>query len=170
MQDVLKNNIKLIIGIFIGILISTVSVYAAGELFASNITYDNTTSGLTSTNVQSALNELGEKVNNWIDPSYIDFTTLQTNYNETLLVSSAGICIKRNGKVSCMKINNWNVERDHIQQIFSDTNCVNENETEIYCIASDFQCNVNKEGWVYCKDENDSSNCIVNPDGSIECN
>lgn len=55
-----KSNIKLFIGVIIGLLLASISVYAAGEiLFQSNVVgYDNTTSGLTSTNVQDALDEL----------------------------------------------------------------------------------------------------------------
>ena len=53
----IKNNIKLFAGIIIGILISGVTVYAV-NISSSNIEYDNTNSGLTSTNVESAINEL----------------------------------------------------------------------------------------------------------------
>ena len=55
-----KSNIKLLIGVVIGLLLASITVYAAGEiLFQSNVVgYDNTTSGLTSTNVQDALDEL----------------------------------------------------------------------------------------------------------------
>ena len=58
-----KSNIKLIIGIIIGLFVAATTVYAAGEiLFQSNIVgYDNTASGLTSTNVQAALDELYTK-------------------------------------------------------------------------------------------------------------
>lgn len=55
---------KLLIGIVIGTIISGGSVYAATILFASNqVSYNNSSSGLSSTNVQAALDELNTKVN-----------------------------------------------------------------------------------------------------------
>ena len=50
--------IKFIIGLVIGIAI-TGTVYAAEELFPSEqVSYDNTASGLSSTNTQDAIDEL----------------------------------------------------------------------------------------------------------------
>lgn len=57
-KTILKSNLKLIIGIVTGITVIS-GVYAATILFAGDsVSYDNTTSGLTSTNVQDALDEL----------------------------------------------------------------------------------------------------------------
>lgn len=70
---------------------------------SANVSYNNSNSGLTLTKVQNAIDELYEITNAWINPSYVDFTTLATNTNKTILASSAGICIKRNNKVACMK-------------------------------------------------------------------
>ena len=61
-KKALKNNIKLVIGLIIGSIISGTTVYGATILFAGDqVSYDNTTSGLTSTNVQDALDELNTK-------------------------------------------------------------------------------------------------------------
>ena len=69
MKKLIKSNIKLIIGILIGMVLSITTVYAATILFASNqVSYDNTTSGLSSTNVQGALDELYTRANTWINP------------------------------------------------------------------------------------------------------
>ena len=54
-----KKNYKILIGLFIGIFISITTVYAVTYVgSASDLTYDNTNSGLKSTNVQDALVEL----------------------------------------------------------------------------------------------------------------
>ena len=57
-----KKNYKILIGLFIGIFISITTVYAVTYIGSgSDLTYDNTSSGLTSTNVQDALDELYKK-------------------------------------------------------------------------------------------------------------
>lgn len=151
-------------------VLSITTVYAATILFASNqVSYDNTTSGLSSTNVQGALDELYTRANTWIDPSYIDFGTLATNTAKTVLASKNGVCIKRNNKVSCFKANNWAVEKDHIQQVFSDISC-DGGSSGVFCIASDFFCVGYSYGYVHCNDESDSSGCDVDSDGSVSCN
>lgn len=59
----IKNNSKLIIGLIIGMVLSGTTVYAATQIMASEVLYDNTTSGLTSTNVQDAVDELTTRAN-----------------------------------------------------------------------------------------------------------
>ena len=54
----LKKNYRFIIGIVIGILLTGTSVYAANTIYSKNVTYDNSGSGLSSVNVQDALDEL----------------------------------------------------------------------------------------------------------------
>lgn len=169
MKKLIKSNIKLIIGILIGMVLSITTVYAATILFASNqVSYDNTTSGLSSTNVQDALDELYTKANTWIDPSYIDFGTLATNTNKTILASKNGVCIKRNNKVSCFKVNNFAEEQNHIQQVYSDVTC-SVSSSLVDCNASDFSCNVHSYGYVGCYDDSDNSDCYVRSAGSVSC-
>lgn len=73
----IKDNYKLIIGIFIGLAISITSVYAATTVIKSiDVIYDNSTSGGTSKNVQGSIDELykkakelsGEQSTIWKDP------------------------------------------------------------------------------------------------------
>lgn len=59
----IKNNSKLLIGLIIGLVLSGTTVYAATQIMASEVLYDNTTSGLTSTNVQDAVDELTTRAN-----------------------------------------------------------------------------------------------------------
>ena len=161
-----KNNIKLFIGIIIGITISCVTVFAATTLLSQSVYYNNTNSGATSTNVQGALDELYTKANTWIDPSYIDFTTLTTNTNRTILASKNGICIYRNNKVNCFKANNGEEEMNHIQEVFSDITCT-VNSNVVSCQANDFWCAALLNGRVWCHDNVGLGECGV--DSGILC-
>lgn len=170
MTNFVKNNLKVIVAVIITALICISSTaYATTQIFASNISYDNTTSGLTSTDVQSAINELDTKADTWIDPSCINFETLNKNTKKTVLASSAGVCIKRNNKVSCFKTNNWSEEQNHIQQVFSDVSC-DIDSTMVDCYASDFDCDVTSDGTVMCRDHSDYSGCYAYEAGSTSCN
>ena len=63
--SIIKNNYKLVVGIIIGSIITGTGVYAA--VASSSISYDNKNSGLTSTNVQSAIDELNTKATTKIE-------------------------------------------------------------------------------------------------------
>ena len=163
----LIGNIKTVVAFILGIIISGTTVYAATILFASNqVSYDNTSSGMSATNVQDALDELYTKAQNMVP---IDPNTFNTNTKKTVYASSKGVCIKRNNKLNCFKINNWSEEQNHIQQVFSDISC-NVNSSYVDCNASDFHCYVRSNGYVYCNDQSDRSLCDVPADGSVYCN
>ncbi len=61
MKRIIKKNYKIVAGIIIGVIISAVGAYAATTISSSNISYDNSKSGLTSTNLNGAIDELYEK-------------------------------------------------------------------------------------------------------------
>ena len=161
----LLKNIKPVLAFILGIIISGIGVYAAILYASSDVGYDNTGSGLTSTNVQDALDELYTKAQNMVP---IDPDTFQTNTAKTVYASSKGICIKRNNKLNCFKINNWAEEQNHIQQVFSDVSC-DVDSSSVGCSASDFFCGVDSHGLVFCRDISDLSHCIVSSDGSVGC-
>jgi hypothetical protein len=90
-----KKNYKLLIGFIIGMLISATGVYAVSYFGpSSNLTYDNSKSVLTSTNVQDALDELYYAKNhpdakcpygysctaNISLGSYVSYTSTSTSY------------------------------------------------------------------------------------------
>ena len=56
-KSFIKENKKIFIGILIGMLISSGSVYAA-SIISKDVSYDNSSSKLTSTNVQGAIDEV----------------------------------------------------------------------------------------------------------------
>ena len=57
----IKDNYKFLIGVIVGLLLSGTGVYAANTIYSSNVTYDNSNSGLEATNVQDALDETYDK-------------------------------------------------------------------------------------------------------------
>lgn len=165
---IVKGNLKLVIGIIIGATISGVTVYAATVIASSNVSYSNTTSGLSATNVQSAIDELYTRANTWIDPSYIDFGTLATNGTKTVLASKNGVCIIRNNKVSCLKNNNYEEEKNHIKQVFPDGRYT-VYPSGVGSYDSDFDCSVDSNGRVECRDQSNYSGCSVDSAGSVDC-
>ena len=62
-MKILKNNIKLFIGIIIGVVLGCVSVYAF-TISSSDVSYDNNISGVEVDNVKDALDTLYEKMTN----------------------------------------------------------------------------------------------------------
>ncbi|MCI8347102.1 MAG: hypothetical protein HFJ12_04040, partial [Bacilli bacterium] len=55
------KNYKLMLGFVIGVIVSGIGVYAATTITSENIFYDNSKSGLTSTDLKGAIDELYEK-------------------------------------------------------------------------------------------------------------
>ena len=71
-----RKVLLMLFGFIIGIIVSGTCAYAATLYEATEVAYDNTNSGSSSTDVQSAIDELYEKANNMepevvINPSYI---------------------------------------------------------------------------------------------------
>ena len=57
-KKIIKNNLKVLVGIIIGTMVTGTGVYAATVINASDVSYKNASSGMTSTNVQGAIEEL----------------------------------------------------------------------------------------------------------------
>jgi hypothetical protein len=165
-KNLFFKNIKSVVAFIIGVIISGGVVYAATLFTATQVTYNNSNSGSQSTTVEGALDELYTMANNIVP---IDPDTFMTNSTKTVYASSKGVCIKRKNKLHCLKINNWNEEKDHIKQIFSDTNCI-DYSSEVQCNgASDFNCSVINGGPVRCDDRSSLMSCTVYPNRSITC-
>ena len=60
-KEIIKNNYKFIFMFILGMIVAGGGVYAATVVSGSTVTYDNSTSGLSSTNVQDAVDELSGK-------------------------------------------------------------------------------------------------------------
>ena len=167
----LKNNYKIIIGIIIGVVISGCGVYAATVIAASNVGYSDNAS-LGATNVQDAIDKLNTKATIKIKEAEAKCPSgkicTETNSKGTIFASKIGICINRNNIFQCFKINNYDIEKDHIRQVFSDGSCT-VNSSGVDCNASDFYCRVYSNGFVNCYDNLASSYCSVYADSSVEC-
>ena len=160
----LKNNYKIIIGIIIGVVISGCGVYATTVIAASSVSYSDNAS-LGATNVQDAIDKLYAKADN----QYFDFATAKANTTGKVFASKKGVCISRSKTVYCFKTNNWDVEKNHIQQVFSDVSCIVK-LSSVRCDPSDFYCYVNSPGYVRCDDKSDDSSCDVDASGNVNCN
>ena len=57
----MKKHYKFIVGIIVGLILSSVIGYAKTVLTSNEVVYDNTTSKLSSTNVKDAIDEVNEK-------------------------------------------------------------------------------------------------------------
>lgn len=161
----LKKNYKIFIGIIIGaVIFGSIGVYAASVISATNVGYSDNSS-LGATNVQNAIDKLYAKADN----QYFDFATAKANTTGKVFASKKGVCISRNKTVYCFKTNNWNVEKTHIQEVFSDVSCP-VHSYYVSCDASDFYCRVYSNGNVLCGDQSDYSRCNVYSDGDVDCN
>lgn len=84
LNNLLKNNIKLVIGIILGIIVAgSMGVYASSILSSKDIEYSNTSSKLVSTNVQGAIDEIYEKIKptNFKVGDYVQMTPTKTTFN-----------------------------------------------------------------------------------------
>lgn len=100
----IKQNIKAIAAFLLGIALTGGTVYAATVLPSSQVGYDNSTSGLDSTDVQGALDELYQKTRNLYPMQGFDKSILSTTG------TSAKVYDKRDGNIyTVMKLADGNV-------------------------------------------------------------
>ena len=106
----IKNNYKFLIGVIVGLLLSGTGVYAANTIYSKNVTYDNSNSGLSATNVQDALDETYTKcfppvlatkkiIDLYNDGSSINTVNIggSTSNTQVKLNSTQGIMLDNNG-------------------------------------------------------------------------
>ena len=164
----LKLNIKLFLGIIVGMLTGTI-VYAATILLdADQVGFDKTGTNLTSTNIQAAIKKLDAKSNTWINPSVLNGNGYYINSAQSMIATSQGILLVRNGNTHFIKADDWANEQTHIQQVFSDVSC-DVDSYNVDCDASDFWCDVDNYGGVRCYDKSGHSNCSVYSGGNVAC-
>ena len=108
-KKLFQNNYKFILGTFVGIILSTTTVYAANTIYSKNVTYDNSNSGLSATNVQDALDETYTKcfppkatskiINLYNDGSTINIVNIgdSTSNPQVKSNSTQGIMLDNNG-------------------------------------------------------------------------
>ena len=163
LRNFIKNNLKIVIAFTLGLLVAGTGVYAATVISASSVGYSDNSS-LGAVNVQDAIDKLFTKADN----QYFDFATAKANTTGKVFASKKGVCISRNKTVYCFLINNYDVEKNHMQQVFSDISCT-VNSYRVSCNASDFHCQVYSSGHVICDDASDLSGCSVDASGYVSC-
>ena len=83
MKKLIKNK-KLLFGIIIGLVLGvSITGVVAYSVYANKVTYDNTQSGLQSTDVQGAIDELYTKVAKDLELSVISVKSISAGVNTT---------------------------------------------------------------------------------------
>ena len=178
-SNLFKKNFNFLCGIMCGILLCGGSVYAASQINANNIIYENDKSGLSSTNVQDALNELNDRSKNWINPydaGSPEKYTYEDGYFEDLPsippsgkrvylgfydYSQYGVCLVKDGKENCFRANNWLIESKHILNVFNEEEC-DIKDSYVSCETQTMGCEVRSDGRVNCFTRSGEDECFTN--------
>lgn len=122
-MKIYRSNVYfLLLGLVIGSLLSGITVYAV-TISSSNVLYDNTNSGIQSTNVEDAIDELYKDasgklaLNTFGDPSYAEnYGNLQPRNNQItlnkgkyLIIESIGHSSFYSNNVSVVRLNETNI-------------------------------------------------------------
>lgn len=118
-EKIIKNK-KYILGIITGILISGTTVYAATVISAVNVSYSNTSSKLSSTNIQDAIDELYNKAKNNCPLGY---KCEKESFFDYTGDDGYGACIWRNNNPECFLAGNYKKELSHAKEVFGENNC-----------------------------------------------
>lgn len=195
-EKFIKNE-KYILGIITGILISGTTVYAATIISAVNVSYSNTSSKLSSTNVQNAIDELYDKAKNNCpdgyecikvryafgeptDSSPSSFDEVRQTFPMTavavrLLNGSKSICIYRGSKsIECFANNSTTTEITHMQEVYGTNNCAEKNAGNntkyLECNNSNTICQAYSNGIINCYTSDTGYGCYILADNSVNCN
>ncbi len=183
-KNLIKKKYKVIISFLLGLFISGTSVYAGTYIYihSNYVTYSNTNSTLTSTNVNTAVDELYKKAESMVDAAYLSyFSNLKFSSNKKIMASNYMVCINyyaNNYSVACFRYNNFEVEKYRIRRVFGYSSCnttggnfnaANDpgTTTKVSCTANNFTCEVQKTGYVYCGTAGKS--CYISS-GTATCN
>ena len=184
-KKIFKNlKINFVTGLIIGAVLAGSGVYAVALDSSNNVTYDNSTSKSSSTNVQDALDEL---YNNtfFSEPRY-EFGTpnasSSTDFNKVILSSGSNVfvrkigsqlsvCLYRNEQLLCLKngAKNWETNQKILTTTtFPGATC-SSSSSGADCYDDSFDCDADSDGYVYCSDDDANLTCYVNADGSGDC-
>ena len=168
MKRFIKSNLKVVFAFIIGGIIFSGTTLVLAAIGADQVTYTNNGQST----VQGALDVLYTKANNALS---IDANTFKTSSETSIpiIASSKGVCIKRaqSNKIECFSINNYSVERHHIQQVFNDVNCYEDNTFKQCTSQSDPYefCQVASTGDVSCYTNGTGKGCSVGSNGTVYC-
>lgn len=187
-KNLFKNSkTKFILGLILGIILTGGGVYAATIGNSKDVYYDNATSNLSSTNVQDALDELYDKINNKLTTyalgtptinSPVDFQEVIASSGSNVFVKKQGsqlsVCLYYNNRLFCMKngTENWETNKAMLNTTtFPGTTCPSPtSSSSASCYDDSFECEAYTNGDVYCYDPHAGLFCGVRADGRVECN
>ena len=140
-MKIIKKNYKLLIGIIIGSIITGTSVYAATVISSKDISYDNTSSKLSSPNVKDALDELSTKTelknrDNIVEGYTYNASTCVTGEESTCVKTT---CYKSTAANSCKagdiikyKVNDTDIITFHVMYDNGTTMTMQSQKNTIY--------------------------------------
>ena len=193
----MKKHYKFIVGIIVGLILSSVIGYAKTVLTSNEVVYDNTNSKLSSTNVKDAIDELNEKATTKLDeakqtcpdgyecnkvftPKYFaygtpttksttDYTTLGHNVFAALDIdgTTGGVCID-DGALFCIRANDYENNLIKLKKYFGESECTN-GDDNINCHSIAFNCVASSNGNVECYNHGSGGQCYAYADGSFSC-
>lgn len=184
-KKVLNNpKVNFATGLMIGLIIMATGVYAATLVNSKNVTYNTTNSTLSSTNVQDALDELYDKINNKLITyafgkptinSPVDFQEVISSSGSNVLVKKQGnqlsVCQYYKNQLFCLKNGekNWEENKAMLNTTtFPEATCSVESN-RVICTGDSLECGAYSIGDVYCLDDNSGKYCYVYADGKVEC-
>lgn len=132
----LKKNYIFYFGLIFGIILSSISVYATNIINSKDVLYSNSKSGLTSSDVQSAIDELYTKVNDLKNPDVGEKSIFKVGYyvkmeptNTSYTISAVRTGYDTNQIINPSELNLWRVIRinddqtvDMVSEYVSSTN------------------------------------------------
>lgn len=193
MKEILKNNIKLIFGLILGVICSLPTVYGALKVQSSYIPYsqDNVISQKTLYDeLDTAMTHVKENCYITAPPYYfalgVPTNSSTTDYNtlgKSVFVGKKkyttsnnkngelAVCIKRNRARPCFYSRNFEREAKHLLEVYSyTTSYCSVSSSEVKCKYSDFSCYVKNNGEVACTTPGSNNyGCRVNSDNTVFC-
>ena len=174
-----KNIIYFILGIIVAYAISKGTVYAATAIYGSDVPFANSSTGLSSTTLQKALEEAYNNAKKatgikyaFGEPSgssttnYMDIVNSGYKVFGALNGTEKSVCIYRNGSLACFKYNNYSSENTHLTTVFGSSNCYTVSGWR--CDDSSFRCTAYSDGSVQCIDYSSYYTCDI-ISNSISC-
>ena len=163
-------KMKMIIAFILGMIISGGIVFAAEQIYASEVSYDNTSSGLKDNSnhdvedAQTVLDIINNRMNTSID---VDKYGVKYTTTKNALFTTGFVCFIRNNNRYCIG-HEYSYGRGIIKQAFSDVTCSDDGFSAL-CSADDMTCFIQKNGRFGCADRSVASHCEVDAGGPVTC-
>ncbi len=184
-KNLFKNSkTKFILGLILGIILTGGGVYAATIENSKDVFYDNATSNLSSTNVQDALDELYDKINNKLTTyafgtptinSPVDFEEVIASSGSNVFVKKQGsqlsVCLYYNNRLFCMKngTENWETNKAMLNTTtFPGATC-DISSSFAHCFDDSFHYDVRSDGSISCRDEVTNLYCYLSAESTVNC-